>query len=142
MIAECRILVADTQKAVTDLQGLLKGTRIELLHAHTFDDAVQIAREKTPHLFLVGYHFDEGRPYRLIQHLRSEHGNKVPIILIRALPLPQPERDEAQIKDSYRSLGANDYLPLYDEARRDGWDSARARLAGEITRQLQDSCSL
>ena len=139
----CRALIAETRKAINDLQSALGGTELELLRAATFEQAIDLARERKPHVCIVGYHFDEARPYRLINRLRGELGEEVPILLIRALPLTTPDRDEEQIGDSYRNIGADEYLPLYDYAQSQGWSRAWDRLAQEVEKRLrQSNCQL
>jgi len=133
----CRILIADTRKAMEDIVGVLEGKELEVLHAYDFDEALALAREQQPDLCIVGYHFDEARPYRLIKQLRDELGDKVPIFLIRALGQANDAPDEQNIKESYRALGASEYLALYDHASHAGWKAARARFADVVTEALR-----
>ncbi len=135
----CRALIAESERAINQLQSALGRTEMELLRAPTFEQALALAREKKPHVCIVGYHFDEGRPYRLIHQLRGELGEHVPILLIRALPLVTPDRDEQEINDSYRSIGANEYLPVYEYARNEGWPIAWERLAQEVEKSVDPS---
>src|SRR5262245_39937252 len=122
----CRVLIADTQRALTELKIILAGLNIELFHADSYQAAIELVRAAQPHLCAVGYHFDEARPYRLISELRSQFGDVLPILLIRVLPKGESEQEALEIRDSYRALGATDYLPLYEHAAAAGWENARA----------------
>ena len=135
----CRILIADTRKAMQEIVGVLEAKELEVLHAYGFEEALTLARERKPHLCIVGYHFDEARPYRLIQQLRAELDETVPIFLIRALSMGEHAADDAHIKESYRALGVNEYLALYEHATSAGWQAARARLAEEVTGVLRSA---
>lgn len=135
----CRILIADTHKAMEDIVGVLEGKELEVLHAYDFDEALALAREQKPDLCLVGYHFDEARPYRLIQQLRADLGDKTPILLIRALGADHNQPDEQSIMESYQAFGVNAYLALYEQASHAGWKAARARLAEEVMAALRNA---
>jgi hypothetical protein len=65
---------------------------------------------------VVGYHFDEMRPYRLVRHVRSmASGAGADILVVRALPLRQPPQEEEELRRAYVSIGADDYLTLYND---------------------------
>jgi PleD family two-component response regulator len=122
-----------------ELREALDGQDIEVLHAASFDDAMEKAGASQPDLFMVGYHFDEGRPYRLVTQLRSEPwAMHKPILVVRALPLYALEsEDEAALRESYRALGASDYLPLYADQQRYDPDVARQRFRDAVVRHLR-----
>jgi hypothetical protein len=63
--------------------------------------------------------FDELRPFRLLQHLRQEpRAAHVPTMLVRALPIPIGEAEEARIREAHTTLGVDQFFNLSDEARR------------------------
>ena len=130
-----RVLIADTDRACAELEGALDGEGIEVLQAHSFQEAVAQARRYRPQLYVVGYHFDGGQPYRLISHLLSED-DESRILVIRALRSSESADDEEEIRSSYRSLGAKDYLVLHEELEQGGRDAALRRFADEVRRWL------
>jgi PleD family two-component response regulator len=134
-----RILIADTNKAMTELRDALGGNEIEVLHASSFDDAMKKAEASQPDLYMVGYHFDEARPYRLVTQLRSEPwAAKKPILVIRALALYVLEGEsEDALRESYQALGASDYLPLHSDLERYGRDAALQRFREAVIRHLR-----
>jgi len=130
-----RILIADTAQAIAELEGALEDQDVEVVHACSFDEAVAKSREQRPQLYVVGYHFDHGRPYRLIDHIRAEDED-APIVVIRALPLLAASGNEDDIRASYRSLGVDAYLALHEDFANGGRAAALRRFADEIRRSL------
>lgn len=109
----------------------------EVGFAGDLDSAMSAFRSRRPDLVIVGYHFDQARPHRMIQAVREEDA-AVPILLVRALPLDRRDARDAQIRESYVELGANQYLVVDDHVvgRGDGGNrlvlgaAVRALLAG------------
>ena len=92
---------------------------VERVGVETFDHAAAEAKERQPDVVIVCYAFDEMRPFRLLQHLRQEsRGAHVPTMLVRALPIPIGEAEEARIREAYTTLGVDQFFNLNDEARR------------------------
>jgi hypothetical protein len=67
--------------------------------------------------------FDELRPYRLIQHVRAELGETIPIALVRALPV-RLGNEEREVRDSYLAMGVNQFLNLWTETQEHGRPAA------------------
>jgi hypothetical protein len=61
-------------------------------------------------------------PFRLLQHV--EEAKQVPTILVRALPVPLGKTQEVQIRESYKTLGVDEFFNLYDEGNRAGREAA------------------
>jgi hypothetical protein len=49
--------------------------------------------------------------------LEEWQGAGVPIMLVRALPVPLGKTQEAEIRDSYEKLGVDEFMNLYDTRR-------------------------
>lgn len=138
-MARWRILVADTNRAMTELRGVLDGQEVEVFNAVSYEKAVDVAKAWRPHLCVVGYHFDEARPYRLVTHLRAESwASDIPILIVRALPLFVVEKEDTdELRASYRSLGASDYLSFHAAMERHGKDAALRNFRDAVIRYLQ-----
>ena len=76
-------------------------------------------------LVLVCYACDEMRPFRLISHLRDDARHEgLPIVLVRALPGPLRGNQEAEIRESYKSLGITEFVNLRRLIQERGEDPA------------------
>jgi PleD family two-component response regulator len=130
-------LIADKPEAIANLGHGLAENDLDFLEAHTFDEAVRAAETTSPDVYLVGHHFDDMRPYRLIKFLRSKPwAASTPIVVVRVLPLQEPANDEEEIKRSYVNLGADDYVSLFDHVQRAGRDAAVRHLKSVVQRRL------
>ena len=119
-----RILIAAPAAVIRQLGSLFAG-EADITGAETFDEAVATLQELEPDLIIVCYAFDEVRPFRLLHYVRHEwHGENIPRILVRALPIPLGDTQEAQIRESYKTLGVDEFCNLQDQARRDGTEAA------------------
>ena len=122
------VLLADTPEGLRQLVPVLDGLA-EVVAAETYQEALDRCEEITPDAILVGYHFDDLRPYRLIQQLQDEAcARGVTIILVRALALALSGSDTQDIRDAYRKLGADDFIDFFAERKRYGEERAAARL--------------
>ena len=111
------VLIADLPVVASALRETMPLDHVEVLEAHTFDEATQLAERRHPRICIIGYHFDEMRPYRLVQHVRGmDWASGADILVIRALPLRQPASEEEALRKAYMSIGADDYLTLYSDA--------------------------
>lgn len=79
--------------------------------ATTWEHAERRLHETPPDAIIVGYHFDEMRPYRFVRHVR-EHDHETPVLVVRGLPLFNAPRDEDEVRRAYRLFGADDYVVL------------------------------
>jgi len=77
----------------------------------TWDQCVAWLNNHEPALVLVCYAFDEMRPFRLISYIRDDQQRKgLPTVLVRALPVPLGATQEAEIRESYKTLGVTDFV--------------------------------
>ena len=130
----CRVLVADTPEALPLVSRLL-GEDFLLTHATTVDEAERLLGEYDPDVVVVGYHFDNLRPYRLLQTLKDDdRPMRVAALLVRALPVLPQATDEKRIEDSYRQMGADAYLVLDKAARGEAFTEVSERLRGAVKR--------
>ena len=83
----------------------------------TWDRCVSWLDQNDPALVLVCYAFDEMRPFRLISYIRDDarhnaRPKRLPVVLVRALPVPLRDTQEAEIRESYKSLGITEFINL------------------------------
>jgi len=110
------VLIADLPVVASSLRQTLPLDQVDVFEAYTFDEATRLAERRYPKICIIGYHFDEMRPYRLVQHVRGmDWATDAHILVIRALPLRQPASEEEALRKAYVSIGANDYLTLYND---------------------------
>ena len=108
--------------------------------SHTYDKAVQQLRDEPPGLVIVTYHVDELRPYRLIQHIRTEgKGIDTPVILVRVLPFQLSRKDEHDIRSAYKSFGVDEFVDLYGDQQRLGIEPAVQRFRDLVSTSLADA---
>jgi len=130
-----RVLLADTPQALPLVTRLL-GDEFAVSLASTWDEALRSLQSDEPQVAIIGYHFDDVRPYRLLQTIRDEgDASRVAVILVRALPVLPHEADEKQIEESYRQLGVDAYLVLDKSARGQHFSEVSKRLRAAV-RQL------
>ena len=126
-----KVLLAATVDASKQVTAYLAGL-VELETAHTFEKAAALlCSGERPALVIVSYHFDELRPYRFIQHVKSDpQSANLPVLLIRALPLHLGTDDVKTMREVYTGIGVTDFVSLQDLER----DQGHAR-AVEVFRQ-------
>ncbi len=130
-----RILIAAPAAIVGQLGQLFQAA--DTAGAETFEDALARLDELTPDLVIVCYAFDEVRPFRLFHYLRHEwQRENVPRILVRALPIPLGQTQEAQIRESYKTLGVDEFFNLQDEAGRSSRETVLQEFRNAVIRLL------
>lgn len=131
-----RILVA-APAAVSRQLGQALAADAEIAGAETWDEAVARLHDIEPDLLIVCYVFDEMRPFRLLRYARHDwqHGH-VPTLLVRALPVALGKSQEQEIRESYRTLGVDEFFNLRDEVVRHGKEAALKRLRDCVTSRL------
>lgn len=119
-----RILVADNADAFAAFRAALT-TSFALVHAATCEKAKQ-ALDPPPSLVVCGCHFDEGRMYDLLRHMKATPGlNRIPFMAVRCVP--GELLDDAlyeSVKIAVRALGGNAFVDLLRWQRR--WGTAEA----------------
>jgi PleD family two-component response regulator len=133
-----RVLLADTPQALPLVARLL-GDEFAISGASTWDEALRCLETNPPQVAVIGYHFDDLRPYRLVQAIREVgERDRVPVVLVRALPVLPDHADEKEIEESYRQLGVDAYLVLDKGARGDDFVDVAKRLRAAIRRLCSD----
>jgi PleD family two-component response regulator len=131
-----RILIAAPGPVIKELSSVL-ADEARPVGGETLDEAVRKLQELEPDLIIVCYAFDEVRPFRLLHYLRHELRRRhVPTILVRALPVPLGKTQEAEIRESYKSLGVDEFFNLQDEKVRQGTEEALRRFRDAVVSRL------
>jgi CheY-like chemotaxis protein len=132
-----RILVADAPPAFAVFRDAL-ASPFELVAAGSFAQA-RAALQPAPALVVCGCHFDEGRMYDLLRHMKATPGlDRVPFMAVRSL---EGELDDAlyeSVKIAVRALGGNAFVDLLRWQRRWGAPEASHRLT-HLVQTLVDS---
>jgi CheY-like chemotaxis protein len=123
-----RILVADHPEAYEAFRAAL-ASPFALVHVTTYEQAKEML-QAPPSLVVVGCHFDEGRMYDLLRHLKATPGlHHIPFMAVRCLP--GELLDDAlyeSVKIAVRALGGNAFVDLLRWQRRWGPAEASHRL--------------
>lgn len=118
-----RIVIADSPAAIQAFREALT-TTVPVTGASTLDEA-RAALDPAPSLVVCGCHFDEGRMYDLLRHMKATPAlQNVPFLAIRVL---EGELDDAlyeSVKIAVRALGGNAFVDLLRWRRR--WGDAEA----------------
>ena len=132
------IVVADTADGVELLRGALAKAPFELVGAHTLPQARSAVGPETP-LVICGCHFDEGRMYELLRHLKARPAlQDVPVLSVRA---EAGELDDAMyesVKIATHVLGGSGFIDLFRWRRLYG-EAEAARQFGERVAELARS---
>jgi PleD family two-component response regulator len=138
MAARSGILIAAPADVIRRL-GAALADDAEISGAETWDQALERLDEQQPQLIIVCYAFDEMRPFRLVHYVRHEWQAtraNVPTILVRALPVPLRKTQEDQIRESYKTLGVDEFFNLHDEGERRGSEEALQEFRESVIRRL------
>ena len=132
-----RILIAAPACVIAELRAVL-GAGVQVVGAETWEQAVRRLHEGGVSLIVLCYVFDEMRPFRLVHYLQEKQrpGERAPIILVRALPVPLGRTEEAQIRESYESLGVDEFINLCDTAGRTARRTALQRFRDSVFARL------
>ncbi len=123
-----RVLVADTARALP-LMAKLLGEGWRVLPAPTYAHAVRCLRKSAFDAVIVGYHFDDMRPDRLLRYIRGEPSlRSKPVVLVRGLPFLHVGLDDEELRVAYTEIGADAYLPLDKNATGEAFLEASTRL--------------
>jgi hypothetical protein len=127
-----RALIAAPVRVINELGSVLEG-ELEVTGGETFEDVEAKFHEQPPDVLIVCYAFDEVRPFGLLNYVRDEwRRGHIPTMLVRALPIPIGETEEAQIRESYKTLGVDVFFNLHDEARRSNRSAALHRFRDAV----------
>jgi len=132
-----RVLIAAPARVIRELGGLFLDDAVEVVGAQTWDEALSALDSAKPDLLIVCYAFDEARPFRLFQHLRSDRRKAhLPTILVRSLPVRLGATQAAAIRTSYETLGVDEFFNLHDEKARQGADAALRQFRESVLNRL------
>lgn len=130
------ILVADMDECLPLLEGCLH-PHFRVVHASTLQQAAVLVRPDTP-LVLCGAHFDDGRMYDLLRHLKAQPAlAAVPFVAVRATPGELDDVIYESVKIATTALGANGFIDMVRLQAQHGHEEARRRLL-ERVRALTD----
>jgi PleD family two-component response regulator len=131
-----RILVAAPAAVSRQLERAFAGDA-EIVGEDSWHQAVTRLHEVNPDLIIVCYVFDEMRPFRLLHYVRHDWKHPhVPTLLVRALPVALGKSQEEEIRESYKTLGVDDFFNLRDEVVRHGKQAALERLRDCVLSRL------
>ena len=120
--------MAETSRGAAEVRDLF-ADHLDFVTASTFEDAVQAFQARHPDLVIIGYHFDELRPYRFAEYVRSRRGaTELPIVLVRILPSRMGRSTEEEVREAYRAIGVQDFFSIPDELHEHGRAAALARM--------------
>ena len=129
--ATTAIVVADTGEAFAALREGL-GTDLPLVNAATLAQAKRLVTGRTP-LVLCDCHFDDGRMYDLLRHLKSvPELSAVPFLAIR---MQEGQLDDAMyesVKIATRALGGDGFIDLFRWRMKYGPQAASRKLAERL----------
>ena len=123
-----RILVADTPESADAFRDALTSS-FELVRAATYE-AARAALHPPPALVVCGCHFDEGRMYDLLRHMKATPGlQNQPFMAVRCVEgdLLEDAHYES-VKNAVRALGGIAFVDVLRWQRRWGPAEASHRL--------------
>lgn len=135
-----RILVADTIEGIAAFRRALTGS-FEVVPALHLAEARHVLDEGLPAVVVCGCHFDEGRMYDLLRHMKAgEPLARVPFVAVRCVE-GELQLDDAlyeSVKIAVRALGGNAFVDLVRWQRRYGEAEAAERLTTLIDKLLAE----
>jgi CheY-like chemotaxis protein len=135
-MAATRILIADTAEAMGICRPCLTGP-FELVHVERLEQAVQALAGEVD-IVLCGVHFDEGRMYDLLRHMkRAPALAQLPFVAMRCLEgeLVFDGTLRESVKIAVAALGGNAFVDLLGWRRALGVAEAGRRLT-QLLQQL------
>lgn len=130
MSSVARILIADTPEGVEAFRRALT-TTLPLVSATSLEQARALL-EPPPMVVVCGCHFDEGRMYDLLRHLKATNSlSRVPFMAVRCVDGDMALDDALyeSVKIAVRALGGNAFVDLLRWQRKYGDAEAGHRLA-------------
>ena len=132
-----KVLIAAPALIIREL-GAALADGVDVLGAQTWSEAVSRLDESRVDAIIVCYAFDELRPFRLLNYLRDDwQGPHVPTFLVRALPVPLGRTQEAQVRETYKRLGVDEFFNLHAEEVRVGRAGAVKDFRDSVFAQLR-----
>lgn len=126
------LVVADSVPGVALVRVTLAALPFELAGVHTLGDAKAALTPGTP-LVICGCHFDDGRMYELLRHLKNRPAlEDVPFLSVRVL---EGELDDAMyesVKIATHVLGGSGFIDLFRWRRLYGQAEADRQFAQRV----------
>ena len=124
--------VADTAAGVELLRGALAEAPFGLVGAHTLPHARAAIVPETP-LVICGCHFDEGRMYELLRHLKAQSAlTTVPFLSVRTLAGELDDAMYESVEIATHVLGGSGFIDLFRWRRRYGEAEAGRQFAQRV----------
>lgn len=130
-----QVLIAAPGDVIRLLNAVLS-EEADVVGAQTHDEAVRVLHAREPDLVIVCYAFDEMHPFRFLRYVRGERDLQVPTILVRALPVPLGKTQEEEIRESYRTLGVDEFFNLHELERRHGRSTGLQKFRDSVLSRL------
>ena len=128
-----RVLLLGSVPVLQDVKDALEGLSVRI--AETYDAALAELEAHAPEAIVLAYHFDQLRPFRLVQHVRGhDELSGLPIILVRIISIELGTTKEAELEEAYRGIGVDDFLNLQTEIEQHGRAAALQRLRDAVLR--------
>ena len=135
--ASTTIVVADNPDGLREFRRALS-TTLAMVPVSTMEEAKR-ALTKAPMLVVCGCHFDEGRMYDLLRHLKATpHLENVPFMAMRCVEGELDDTLYESVKIAVRALGGNAFVDLLRWQGKYGEAEASHRLT-RLVEQLAQS---
>jgi PleD family two-component response regulator len=128
------VLIAAPTSVSREIRDAL-GSGVAVMAAQTFHEATTQLERGHVDLIIICYVFDEVRPYRLLNHIKTTFGVRMPMVLVRAVPVPLQGKEE-EVRRSYEGLGVEAFFNVSDDAARIGRAAALHRLSDWVVSRL------
>lgn len=126
------IVVADSADGIELLRGSLAGVPFGLVGANTLPEARAAVVPETP-LVICGCHFDDGRMYELLRHLKAQTALKtIPFLSVRAVAGELEDAMYESVKIATHVLGASGFIDLFRWRRLYGEAEAGRQFAQRV----------
>jgi hypothetical protein len=107
------IVVADSAAAIERVRGTLAVIPFGQVVANTLPEAKAAVTPETP-LVICGCHFDDGRMYELLRHLKACPALAgIPFLSVRVLAGELDDAMYESVKIATRVLGGNGFIDLF-----------------------------
>lgn len=131
------IVVADSAAGVERVRGALAGIPLGLVGVHTLPEAREAVAPETP-LVICGCHFDDGRMYELLRHLKAQPAlEDVPFLSVRALAGELDDALYESVKIATHVLGASGFVDLFRWGRLAGEAEADRQFADRVAKLVR-----
>ncbi len=129
------VLLADLPQVIAEFADALTPL-IQVTPAATFAEAASQLQASAVDAAIVGYHFDNHRPYRLLDYIRNESRKPyLPLLVVRALPFEDAALSGDPRGEALRA-GADGFLDLHALKQRRGRLEAGSVLRDYVLRML------